>query len=718
VKPHSYRLAWVLAAAVQLSFARGLLAQAVDVSVNPASQTVGAGDPVNVEIRLNTNGQMVCQGGVFLQFDTMHLTFVGGANNTVTWDSNSFNVEPAQREAGVVSLNVGAASALEGTSVLVSTLSFATTGVGTADLPLMFNAGREETQFFGGNCMIPLTTNRAHGSVIIELPPTPTPSNTASATPTQTATAGSTCPQTDLGSAVPTSYTGNTTGAPNLMGGASCDGGGNNAPDASFLFTAPASDSYQIDTLGSAFDTVLYVRDGSCSAAQLACNDDANGTLQSLVTVALNAGESVVIVVDGYGTRSGAFTLNISAASTPTATLTPTTVPTSTPASTATPTRTSTATPTESATPTRVPTATPTETPTATPTFTPLSTATPTYTPTPSATGTATRTPTQAATLTPTATVGSTCPQTDLGSTVPTSYTGTTTGAQNLMGGASCGGGGNNAPDASFLFTAPASGSYQIDTLGSAFDTVLYVRDGSCSGPQLACNDDGTGTLQSVVTVGLSAGQSVVIVVDGFSTRSGGFTLNIHASSAPTATLTPTNVPTTTPVSTATPTRTPTSAATESATPTQTPTPSATGSPMLTPTPTVGSTCPQIDLGSTVPISYSGTTAGAQNLMGGASCGGGGNSAPDAGFLFTAPASGSYQIDTLGSAFDTLLYVRDGSCSGPQLACNDDANGTLQSVVTVVLSAGQSVVIVVDGFSTRSGAFTLNVRAVPIGTAL
>jgi hypothetical protein len=111
---------------------------------------------------------------------------------------------------------------------------------------------------------------------------------------------------------VPTSYSGSTVGAPNLLGGASCGGGGNSAPEASFRFTAPASGSYQIGTLGSAFDTVLYVRDGTCSGAQLACNDDANGTVQSLVSVPLSAGQSVVIVVDGYGTGSGAFTLTIS----------------------------------------------------------------------------------------------------------------------------------------------------------------------------------------------------------------------------------------------------------------------------------------------------------------------------------------------------------------------------------------------------------------------
>jgi hypothetical protein len=189
---------------------------------------------------------------------------------------------------------------------------------------------------------------------------------------------------------------------------------------------------------------------------------------------------------------------------------------------------------------------------------------------------------------------------------------------------------------------------------------------------------------------------------------------------APEPTLTPTitGIPTATLVATATPT----ASFTRTATFTPSPTPISTNSAppaataTATPTATGGPACPQTALGNTVPIAYSGSTVGAQNLMGGASCGGGGSSAPDVSFLFTAPATGSYQIDTLGSAFDTVLYVRTATCAGTQVACNDDANGTLQSRVTVPLSAGQSVVIVVDGYSTRSGAFTLNVRLASAAT--
>src|SRR5262249_34834685 len=104
------------------------------------------------------------------------------------------------------------------------------------------------------------------------------------------------------------------------------------------------------------------------------------------------------------------------------------------------------------------------------------------------------------------------------------------------------------------------------------------------------------------------------------------------------------------------------------------------------------------------------STAGAANLVGGASCGNGGSRAPDATFLYTAPFAGSYVIDTFGSTFDTLLYVRANTCSGTQLACNDDANGTLQSKVALMLAANQQVVIVVDGFNSAGGNFTLHVN--------
>ena len=287
----------------------------------------------------------------------------------------------------------------------------------------------------------------------------------------------------------------------------------------------------------------------------------------------------------------------------------------------------------------------------------------------PTPTGTPpTRTPTRSPTRTQTPTTTPTpppCPATDLGSELPMRITGSTAGGQDHSAG-SCGGRG--APEHTFQYTAPVTAFYTIDTLGSNFDTVLYVLDDSCFGPEVACNDD-AGTPQSQLTVSLVAGQSVVIVVDGYNTASGDFALHVARA------------------------------------------------PLPPPTPT-GPACPDVDLGSSLPLTTPGSTDGALNDAS-SPCGGG--LALERTFLYTAPVTATYTIDTVGSAFDTVLYVRDGSCFGLELACNDDAfdASTNTSQVTLLLSAGQSIVIFVDGFGPMTGRFTLNISAtvVPSPTA-
>jgi len=80
----------------------------------------------------------------------------------------------------------------------------------------------------------------------------------------------------------------------------SCGGAG--APDIAFLYTASADGLYTFDASGL-FDTSLYVLDGAnCDGAELACNDNQPGTLNSLVHVQLHAGQQVVVVLDGAST--------------------------------------------------------------------------------------------------------------------------------------------------------------------------------------------------------------------------------------------------------------------------------------------------------------------------------------------------------------------------------------------------------------------------------
>jgi hypothetical protein len=115
--------------------------------------------------------------------------------------------------------------------------------------------------------------------------------------------------------------------------------------------------------------------------------------------------------------------------------------------------------------------------------------------------------------------------------------------------------------------------------------------------------------------------------------------------------------------------------------------------------------CPDQDLGSAVPQAIMGdnTGLGEDHFT---SCGNGGGE--DAMYAFTAPVAGTYMLDTVGTAFDTILSVLD-SCGGAELACNDDSGGFLTSQIMIALVAGQTVIIVVDGYSATTGPFNLNI---------
>lgn len=86
-----------------------------------------------------------------------------------------------------------------------------------------------------------------------------------------------------------------------------------NAPDLAYSFQAPTSATYTFTTNGSVLDTILTVLDGVCMGAEIACNDDAQPgvALYSEVQVFLNAGQTVTVVVDAYGTNQGSFQLNV-----------------------------------------------------------------------------------------------------------------------------------------------------------------------------------------------------------------------------------------------------------------------------------------------------------------------------------------------------------------------------------------------------------------------
>jgi hypothetical protein len=68
-------------------------------------------------------------------------------------------------------------------------------------------------------------------------------------------------------------------------------------------------------------------------------------------------------------------------------------------------------------------------------------------------------------------------------------------------------------------------------------------------------------------------------------------------------------------------------------------------------------------------------------------------------------------VDTIGSGFDTVLAMRDAQC-GAEIpnGCNDDGGGSLTSKIDLTNVAPGNYAIVVDGYNSNNGTFTLNVR--------
>jgi hypothetical protein len=117
-----------------------------------------------------------------------------------------------------------------------------------------------------------------------------------------------------------------------------------------------------------------------------------------------------------------------------------------------------------------------------------------------------------------------------------------------------------------------------------------------------------------------------------------------------------------------------------------------------------------------MPISASGTwtgnTTGFINRNTG-SCGG---AAGEAVFQLTLTQPSKVRVDTIGSSFDSLLYVREGVCkTGRELACDDDTGGNHNALITLPILYPGTYYIFVDGFTVDprlgpdQGPYVLNV---------
>jgi hypothetical protein len=97
---------------------------------------------------------------------------------------------------------------------------------------------------------------------------------------------------------------------------ADCTGSNTGArPDVFYKFTPTANARVTIRTTG--YDSIIYLRSGSCAGSELACNDDEDyvaGNFGSLLSgVAVTGGTTYYLAVDSYG-PGGDFTLTLSTA--------------------------------------------------------------------------------------------------------------------------------------------------------------------------------------------------------------------------------------------------------------------------------------------------------------------------------------------------------------------------------------------------------------------
>jgi hypothetical protein len=79
------------------------------------------------------------------------------------------------------------------------------------------------------------------------------------------------------------------------------------APEVLFAFTAPVAGLYEFDTIGSEVtDTIVAVLDGAtCAGAEIACVDDVGDELAARASVALEAGQQVLVAVESWDLDRG-----------------------------------------------------------------------------------------------------------------------------------------------------------------------------------------------------------------------------------------------------------------------------------------------------------------------------------------------------------------------------------------------------------------------------
>lgn len=211
-----------------------------------------------------------------------------------------------------------------------------------------------------------------------------------------------------------------------------------------------------------------------------------------------------------------------------------------------------------------------------------------------------------------------------------------------------------------WTWTAPDSGTLNLSTAGSTFDTLLAVYTGSAVGAltTVATDDDGGPDYSSSLSTPVTRGVAYQIAVDGFDGANGRVRLALGFLAAGAR-----------PLNDAFAARTPLS-----------------GSPVSIATTSAGATK------ETGEPNHAGSAGGASLW-----------------WSWTAPADGTMTLSTEGSNFDTVLAVYTGTSLGTLslLAADDDSGENGTSRVAANVRSGTTYQIAVDGYNRAAGALLL-----------
>jgi len=293
-----------------------------------------------------------------------------------------------------------------------------------------------------------------------------------------------------------------------------------------------------------------------------------------------------------------------------------------------------------------------------------------------------------------------------------------------------------------YAWTAPVSGTWRFDTRGSSFDTALavYVGDSVTALSLVASNDNSGSQATSELTLAAAANTTYRFAIDGVNGAVGNVVMNwtylpilpqisnFTPGSGPvgtTVTITGTNLAGATSVRFSG-----VSAGIASNSGTQiiaAVPPGASTGPIQVTTPNGSTVSAGVFVVTVAPANDN--FVNAQLLVSNAVAVGvnvgatkessepyhAGNSGGDSvWYVWTAPVSGTWKVDTIGSSFDTTLGVYFGTSVGglSQIASDDDSGGDRTSLAYFSATAGLVYRIAVDGFNGDSGSLMLRLVSV------